>query len=249
MDLSTTNIEDLPGHIGPVVASIVVAALTLTFVTGSRPAEAATDAVSLVQFTLGLNPDPEAMRLFAPPAVPAGPEQPPTIREILLDVCAERGYDETCARNLYGMMWKESLFIPTAVGDNGRALGFFQIHYRMHGVEPACATDVRCSANWTIDYLESNGYPRYRNYAIQCHNGCGVANGYSASAQRWGERKWAEADVVEEENRQALAQMESEAAARQLVHPPVESAGDEGGESPAPARPNLVAISQREEHH
>lgn len=113
-----------------------------------------------------------------------------TVQIVLKEVCEDRGYGETCAKHLLGMLWKESRNISTAVGDHGLALGYFQIHYRMHGVSSACATDLKCSANWTLDYLETNSYPKYVSYAIQCHNGCNIDNGYSASAQRLGNRLW-----------------------------------------------------------
>jgi hypothetical protein len=113
-------------------------------------------------------------------------------QEILLQVCEEHGYGESCAKALLGMMWKESLNDSHAVGDRGKALGFFQIHYRMHKVEPDCATDLRCSAEWSLKYMESNGYPKYPSYAVQCHNGCNIENGYAASALRHGERLWSQ---------------------------------------------------------
>ncbi|MBN1585100.1 hypothetical protein JW899_01900 [Candidatus Uhrbacteria bacterium] len=118
-------------------------------------------------------------------------DRPLTIAESLLEVCESRGYGEKCAETLLGMAWKESNFKATAVGDGGRAHGFFQIHYRLHRIPVECTRDLTCSANWTIDYLERNGYPRYETWAIQCHNGCAVNNGYAQSVQRHGSRLWA----------------------------------------------------------
>ena len=112
------------------------------------------------------------------------------MQEKLLRVCEERGYGLSCAKTLLGMMWKESLNDGKAIGDNGKARGYFQIHYRLHGVDIACAEDLECSAEWSLRYLESNGYPRYVSYAVQCHNGCNAGNGYAASALRHGERMW-----------------------------------------------------------
>lgn len=117
------------------------------------------------------------------------PERP-TVQSELLKICKERGYGETCAKHLLGMLWKESLNVRTAIGDNGQARGYFQIWYKLHNIPIACAENLHCSANWTIDYLESNGYPRYVSYAIQCHNGCNIDNGYEASARRHGNRLW-----------------------------------------------------------
>ncbi|MEA3225946.1 MAG: hypothetical protein U9Q07_08340 [Planctomycetota bacterium] len=113
-----------------------------------------------------------------------------TAQGVLLDTCEARGYGEDCAKTLLGMMWKESLNTATAVGDGGRARGYFQIHYRLHNIPVACAEDLQCSAEWSLDYLEYNGYPYYVSYAVQCHNSCYAGNGYAASAIRWGHRLW-----------------------------------------------------------
>lgn len=113
-----------------------------------------------------------------------------TVQERLLRICERHGYGESCAKALLGMMWKESLNDAHAIGDNGRARGYFQIWYRLHAISIDCAEDLECSADWTLRYMESNGYPRYVSYAVQCHNGCNIANGYAASALRHGERLW-----------------------------------------------------------
>lgn len=113
-----------------------------------------------------------------------------SVQETLLRLCERRGYDESCAKALLGMMWKESLYDATAIGDRGKARGYFQIHYRLHDISIGCAEDLVCSTGWTLDYLEQNGYPRWRTYAIQCHNGCNARNGYAASALRHGNRMW-----------------------------------------------------------
>jgi hypothetical protein len=132
----------------------------------------------------------------APREMPVyGPEVPPAVHEVLLGVCEKRGYGEECAKHLLGMAFKESRFDAYAVGDQGRSRGYFQIQYKLHMVSLACTQDLRCSADWTITYLESNGYPKSAKYAIQCHNGCGVNNGYAASAIRNGKRLWAEAEA------------------------------------------------------
>src|SRR5688572_8261624 len=127
------------------------------------------------------------------PAEPVqGPAIPPTVQEVLLSVCEARGYGEDCAKALLGMMWKESRNVGSAIGDGGRARGYFQIHYRLHKISLDCAQDLRCSAEWSLKYMERNGYPRYPSYAIQCHNGCNIRNGYAASALRHARRLWKE---------------------------------------------------------
>ena len=116
---------------------------------------------------------------------------PPTVQDVLLEVCQARGYGVDCAKHLLGMLWKESNNKATAIGDHGKARGYFQIHYKLHKVPLACAEDLRCSAEWTLTYLERNSYPKYVAYAIQCHNGCNIDNGYAASVRRHGARLWA----------------------------------------------------------
>jgi hypothetical protein len=117
-------------------------------------------------------------------------KKPELVQDVLTEVCEARGYGEECAKHLLGMLWKESNNIATAIGDKGKARGYFQIWYKLHKITIECAEDLRCSANWTIDYLESNHYPKYVSYAVQCHNGCNIDNGYAASALRHGRRLW-----------------------------------------------------------
>lgn len=117
---------------------------------------------------------------------------PDSIQDVLLDVCRAKDYDIECAKTLLGILWKESRGYSKAIGDRGKARGYFQIHYRLHKITIDCAEDLRCGAEWTLAYLERNGYPKYPTYATQCHNGCKVKNGYAASAIRHGVRLWDE---------------------------------------------------------
>ncbi len=127
----------------------------------------------------------------APAPVPeVVPAVQPTVQEVLLNVCQTNGYGEDCAKTLLGMLWKESSNRSTVIGDNGRARGYFQIHYKLHKIPVACAEDLVCSANWTITYLERNSYPKYVSYAVQCHNSCNVNNGYAAKSLSLGRYFW-----------------------------------------------------------
>ncbi|MFA6429704.1 MAG: hypothetical protein WCV84_04380 [Patescibacteria group bacterium] len=114
----------------------------------------------------------------------------PTVQEVLLNVCQARDYGAECAKTLLGMMWNESSNRSTVIGDGGRARGYFQIHVKLHKISVDCAEDLVCSAKWTLDYLESNMYPKYTSYAVQCHNSCNVNNGYAARALRNGKSFW-----------------------------------------------------------
>lgn len=127
-----------------------------------------------------------------------------SVQSTLLQVCEKRGYGEECAKDLLGMLWKESKNVPTAIGDQGRARGYFQIWVHLHGISVACAEDLECSSNWTLDYLESNGYPTYVSYAIQCHNGCNIDNGYASSARWHGRRLWDQPLPLKGDSRVAL---------------------------------------------
>lgn len=118
------------------------------------------------------------------------------IQTVLEDVCQARGYGDDCVRTLLGMMWKESRAIGDAIGDGGRARGYFQIHYKLHKISIECAEDIQCSAQWSLDYLESNGYPKYPKYAVQCHNSCNVNNGYALSALGYGKRLWSNPEAL-----------------------------------------------------
>ncbi len=113
-----------------------------------------------------------------------------TVQDVLLRVCTARGYGQDCAKTLLGMLWNESSNISTAIGDGGRARGYFQIHYKLHNISIACAEDLVCSANWTLTYMEAHSYPKYVAYAVQCHNSCNVNNGYAARAFRHANYFW-----------------------------------------------------------
>lgn len=179
---------------------------------------------------------------------PAGPTVPPTARDVLLDVCHARGYGEDCARTLYGMAWKESVMDSQAVGDRGKAQGYFQIHYKLHGISLRCAQDLKCSATWSLGYMERNGYPKYVSQAVQCHNGCGIRNGYAAAVKSVGNRKWREADLAElteasDAKAEAKPQVTKVVTASAAV--PAAPASHDGGQ-PVPQTRQLAAMTTRE---
>lgn len=120
----------------------------------------------------------------------AEPKIEPTVQDVLLNVCEQNGYGEDCAKTLTGMLWTESSNRSTVIGDNGKARGYFQIHYKLHKISAACAEELVCASEWTIKYLERNGYPHRVNWAIQCHNGCGANNGYTAKVHRYASQFW-----------------------------------------------------------
>ncbi|MEY4722499.1 MAG: hypothetical protein RLZZ324_12, partial [Candidatus Parcubacteria bacterium] len=165
--------------------SILIAIILLT----------GTQNSAVAQTTTGASADTPSITLSTDGSAVV-PDAPPTIQETLTSVCAARGYGEDCAKILLGMAWKESRFKADAKGDylaNGfaRARGWFQIHYKLHGITIAQAEDLTFSANWTLDYMESNGYPKNVRWAVQCHNGCGKTEfRYADSAIRNGKLLW-----------------------------------------------------------
>lgn len=114
----------------------------------------------------------------------------PTVQDVLLNVCESQGYGQDCAKTLLGMLWNESNNISTAIGDKGKARGYFQIWTKLHKISIACAEDLTCSANWSLNYMELHSYPKYVSYAVQCHNTCNAKNGYAARAARNGKNLW-----------------------------------------------------------
>lgn len=143
------------------------------------------------------------------------PEQPQTVQEKLLEVCEANEAitnAEQCAKHLLGMVMTESDAKATAVGDRGYAKGWFQINsYYNPEVDKACAEDLECSANWTLDRLLKKGYLKYSNWAIWCHNGCGINQYYVPKVIRKGNYHWDKPIVVvtADEHRAAKAALAS----------------------------------------
>jgi len=119
---------------------------------------------------------------------------PLTVQEKLLEVC-EANEDildaEKCAKHLLGIVMTESDARATAIGDKGYARGWFQINrYYNPDVDTACAEDLECSATWTLKRLVSKGYLKHPNWAIWCHNGCGIAQYYVPKVLRKAAYHW-----------------------------------------------------------
>jgi len=137
--------------------------------------------------------------VIAPDVQPTVQDVQPTVQDVLLNVCEANGYGQDCAKTLLGMLWTESSNRSDVIGDHGRAVGYFQIWPRLHNIPVSCAEDLMCSANWTLDYLEAHSYPKYVNYAVQCHNSCGLKNGYAAKVQRYAKTLWDEPLEIDQE--------------------------------------------------
>jgi hypothetical protein len=150
--------------------------------------------------------------LLAPQAVSAtmaaaAPEAPSTVQDVLLQVCQDQGFDETCAKHLMGILMQESVGKANAVGDHGMARGWFQINrYYNPDVSVACAEELTCSATWTLNHMVKKGYPQTVKWAIWCHNGCGISKTYVNNVLRKGEANWSEPlPVVTADEQRAIA--------------------------------------------
>lgn len=187
-----------PNHVLTVQNAGRFVSAFLTLILVIQPVRVSAQSVSGIEVTPDLTVSGEVLKAVdAAEAQVQGPPEPPTVQEVLLDVCQSGGYGEDCARTLLGIMWKESQNDANAIGDGGKARGYFQIHYRLHRISIGCAEDLHCSAAWTLKYMEQNGYPKYPTYAIQCHNGCGIRNGYAASVLRNAKRLWSDPMTVQ----------------------------------------------------
>lgn len=147
------------------------------------PASITFTVISLAALCCGLS-TADAEPVTTPPSVQsiviAESDKTP-LEEIFIEVCAEKGfYEPFCWKDLKAIGKVESqLDIHTKPGDNGCSIGIFQINVCVHkNVTMTQAEDPWFAARWTLNYLVNNGYPEYRRYAIQCHNGCNASNGY-----------------------------------------------------------------------
>lgn len=100
----------------------------------------------------------------------------PTVEQVetVDKVCKKFWFEGNhCQTDLLAIAKIETHFNCKAVGKLGET-GCFQImpFHKVNG------TDFRIAAEWTLRYLIKNGYPKYRTWAIQCHNGCGIKNNY-----------------------------------------------------------------------
>lgn len=152
---------------------------------------------------LAASPDESALTTEAVAATAAeAPEAPSTVQDVLLQVCQEHqeipeNLDEKCAKDLFGILMQESKGKADAVGDHGMARGWFQINrWYNKDVSIECAEDLHCSADWTLNHLVKNQYLKYSNWAIWCHNGCGISKTYVPAVHYKADKFWDEPIVV-----------------------------------------------------
>lgn len=137
-------------------------------------------------------------------------ERNTTVQEKLMEICeANEAITDVqkCAKHLLGMVMTESEAKATAIGDKGYARGWFQINrYYNPDVLTDCAEDLECSAEWTLERLIKKGYLKHPNWAIWCHNGCGINQYYVPKVIRKGNYHWDKPIVhVTAEEHRALA--------------------------------------------
>ena len=96
-------------------------------------------------------------------------------------VCKEKELDyRWCRNDLLAIAFVESRFNCKVIG-KFKEKGCFQI-MPYHNWK---AGDFENDAKWTLDRLIRYGYPKFRTRALQCHNGCGVKNGYAQKIKRY----------------------------------------------------------------
>jgi len=152
---------------------------------------------------LAASPEESALTTTAVAETAAeAPEAPSTVQDVLLEVCQEnqaipQEMDEKCAKDLFGILMQESRGKADAVGDHGWARGWFQINrWYNKDVSIECAEDLRCSADWTLNHLLKNKYLKYANWAIWCHNGCGISRSYVPAVHYKSTKYWDEPLVI-----------------------------------------------------
>lgn len=100
-------------------------------------------------------------------------------------VCDKYGLEEVWCRNdLLAISKHETANWTKLEGDNGKSVGWFHMHQGYHPGTAGCAYNFECAAEWTLKRLQRFGYPEYRTYSIQCHNGCNAGNGYAERIKR-----------------------------------------------------------------
>lgn len=96
----------------------------------------------------------------------------------------------TCYYDTLAMAMRETGFICTKIGDQGRSRGCFQIQTKLHNVSVADAENYEWAAEWTIDRMvRDTDYPHLRTASIIRHNGTGPkAEAYAADVKRIAEQ-------------------------------------------------------------
>jgi len=126
--------------------------------------------------TQGIATNNQALELI--PLLTNNYEQEIDVRRAIDQACnyigADKdGYEIQCQKDLLGIAYAEHRdFNYLKAGDNGNSHGAFQIHLGYHSsVTVSQAEDPYWSAIWTAKRLVHYGYPEYRSYSIQKHNG------------------------------------------------------------------------------
>ena len=126
--------------------------------------------------TQGIATNNQALELI--PLLTNNYEQEIDVRRAIDQACKyigadKDGYEIQCQKDLLGIAYAEHRdFNYLKAGDNGNSHGAFQIHLGYHSsVTVSQAEDPYWSAIWTAKRLVHYGYPEYRSYSIQKHNG------------------------------------------------------------------------------
>lgn len=101
-------------------------------------------------------------------------EPPQYQKDAIAKLCQERfngPMQEQCYHDMLAIVWVESRWQENQVGDGGASFGSFQIYTTVHKhISPKMANDFNFSSKWTLDRMQTHGYPKYRTWALGSHN-------------------------------------------------------------------------------
>ena len=107
------------------------------------------------------------------------------IRYVAEAACRRNDLGDRCVKDLIAISKRESLMMKKPQGDSGSSFGPTHIHLPSHPeVTREQAMSIEFAINKTLEWMIDKGYPVYRTYAIQCHNGCSKKNGYAETIKK-----------------------------------------------------------------
>jgi hypothetical protein len=102
------------------------------------------------------------------------------IRKAAEEACKRNNLGDYCVKDLMAITKLESSMMKEPRGDGGHSYGPTHIHLPSHPeITKEQAMNIQFALNKTLEWMIDKGYPVYRTYAIQCHNGCTKNNGYA----------------------------------------------------------------------
>lgn len=181
-------------YVGACAAVLSVHALTATAtytMTFDKPEPAQAQVIETPDVSEGIETPREPAQTISAPRIssslPSKDQKDTTVHvcarvyEGRQEIIAAAGISEgifmtSCYYDMLAMAYAESRFNCSAIGDQGRSRGCFQIQTAMHKVTVEQAESFAWAMEWTLDRMVRDlSYPRYRTAAIRRHNGAGDA--------------------------------------------------------------------------